>query len=728
MLVALLASSAAWAETVTLFLDTNVPQHRFAAGDLQAALKDKGHVVLVKDLTDLPTAAPTSRIIVALQAQRHLTDRLSSEGGQALPVLGAQAFSLRTTRTTRTMAKTCWVFGGDVNGAMYGGLEFAEQVRFDGWDADHHADEAPFLKQRGIKFNIPLDKASPTYFYGHQGTSHKLAIADVWDMRFWQTWFDEMARQRYNLLSLWSPHPFTSLLNLEDEYPGIAITGVTGFDAQGKEVEVNALTIDEKIAFWRSVMRYGKERGFQISFCNWNIFLSSAEGKHGLSNKPDNQQTIQYLRRCTERFLETYPDLDGFGITVGEKMGSLDVQQKEEWAWSAYGQGFLDYARRHPQRNLVFIHRQHDGDIDHILTYFSPLSKLPNVRFELSCKYSEAHAHTTTTPSRWHRTGMEAGLAKYGLTSLLTIRNDDFYFLHWAEPQFVREYLRGFPGVGTFVNGFYIGADGWVFAKEFVSRHPFFAERDVLEIERTWLMQKLWGRLSYNPDTSDDVFIKSLAARFPGTRVEALFEAWTSASGALRRANEQVTGRWQFDQDFWPEMWTGDNWKDNGRHLTLDDTKEATPFAGSRLCSLAETVSGKGNGKIPAWDNVAAIDRLARRALTLLVGIDADAADAPVELRLTVQDIRAQAHLGLYNAEKFRAVLHDVQGKRDEARSAMGKAYWHWRDYTDLMAALYRPVAMQRNKSFSSWHDYDDAVLQEFLRLGGTGMPPRSAE
>ena len=44
------------------------------------------------------------------------------------------------------------------------------------------------------------------------------------------------------------------------------------------------------------------------------------------------------------------------------------------------------------------------------------------------------------------------------------------------------------------------------------------------------------------------------------------------------------------------------------------------------------------------------------------------------------------------------------------------------------MAELYRPTAMQRNKSFTSWHDYDEAVLEEFHLLGGTGIPPRSDE
>lgn len=99
-----------------------------------------------------------------------------------------------------------------------------------------------------------------------------------------------------------------------------------------------------------------------------------------------------------------------------------------------------------------------------------------------------------------------------------------------------------------------------------------------------------------------------------------------------------------------------------------------------------------------------------------------------IELELTLRDIRAQAHLGLYNAHKFLAVMHSLSGKNDAAIQAMGMAYWHWRDYTSLMAEMHHPVSMQRNISFSSWQTYDEAVLRDYQQLGGSGIPPRPAE
>jgi hypothetical protein len=407
------------AETVRLYFDPATPQSVFAAGDIKAALEQRKYKVHTHDLAALVKAGAGKKVVLALATDRTTTAMLAAQGGKPATSPGEQGYAIRTTTAPDL---SYWVLGGDANGAMYGGLQLAENIQFHDVGRAYDEEETPFLKNRGIKFNLPLDKESPTYYYGFHGTSHKLAVKDIWDMGFWRTWFDEMARHRYNVLSLWSPHPFTSMVNMEDEYPGIAIQGVTGFDEAGRSVKVNNLSIDEKIAYWRAVMKYGRERGFDIYICNWNVFLSTAEGKHGLTHATDNEKTRAYLRKAVIKLFQTYPELKGFGITVGERMGELDHNQREEWAWDAFGKGVMQYAQENPRRDLVFIHRQHDGNIDHILKHFAQLNELPNVRLDLSCKYSEAHAHSTVTPSRWHRTGMEKGLAKHGIMSWLTVR------------------------------------------------------------------------------------------------------------------------------------------------------------------------------------------------------------------------------------------------------------------------------------------------------------------
>jgi hypothetical protein len=648
-----LASSA---QTISIFYDSAIPQHEFAVKDIKTALEAKKFSVKIKSLSALTPNFKGEKVVIALASDAKIVEMLKAQGGATAPNLISQAYALRTTKSDQT---SYWIVGGDANGAMYGALQLAENISFKGFGQTYNEVEAPHLKNRGIKFNIPLDRKSPTYYYSTDGTALKVALNHVWDMRFWQTWFDEMARNRYNVLSLWSPHPFTSMLNMEDEYPGIAIQGVTGFGKNDEEVLINKMTIDQKIKFWKQLMKYGRDRGFDIYFCTWNIFLSTAKDKFGITDKPDNPKTKVYLKKCMIKFLETYPDLAGFGITVGEHMGEIDAKQKEEWAWDTYGSGMMEYAKANPNRKLTFIHRQHTGGVTEIIDYFKPLTQLPNVQFDLSFKYSEAHAHTTVTPARWTKTKMEEGLGKNNLKSWLTVRNDDWYFLHWADPGFVRDYINHFPDVDQFVDGFYIGPDGWVFTNEFTSKDPYYKDKNALSIQRTWYMQKIWGRIGYNPAVSDQLFKDHLALKFPEVSADKLFEAWSNASASIRLANEEVTGEWDLDMDWWPEAWTGDAWKGKGHFMSVEDTRKTTPFAGSNLCSLSNTVKNACNGKISAVETVNKIEQLATNASAILSTLNAG---SNTELKLTLKDLNAQAFLGQYNAWKFRSVLFLEQG------------------------------------------------------------------
>lgn len=699
-------------EIISIFYQIDVPQLEFAAGDILKALESKGLSVEIKDLSQLTGDFNGKKVVLALANNTEIKTLLTAQGGSDVTGLGEQAYALRTTANPYL---SYWVLGGDENGAMYGGLQIAEYISFKGFNQTYNEEDTPYLKQRGVKFNIPLDKDSPTYFYGNDGTSHKLAIRHVWDIDFWKTWFDEMARHRYNVLSLWSPHPFTSMVNMEDEYPGIAINGVTGYNIDGNEVNINNMTIDDKIEFWRQVMKYGRERGFGTYFCTWNIFLSTAEDKHGLTDSPNNLETRTYLRKCMKEFLETYPDLAGFGITVGERMGSLTNVEKEEWAWDTYGKGMLEYAQASPERDLIFIHRQHQGNVSDILNYFQPLRNLSNVRFDLSFKYSQAHAHAAVKPGYWDSRNMENGLGPNNLKSWLTIRNDDYYFLHWADPQFVRDYVNNFPEVGKFVDAFYIGADGWVFTKVFTSKDSYYEDQNMLSIQRTWYMQKLWGRISYNPNVSDELLKNHLAYRYQEVSSEKLFNTWSSASKAIQLANEQVTGTWDLDYKWWPEGWTSSD-----GFLSLGQLSNVNPMSGSDLCNIQETANNNCSGKTTAWDNAQQIEQLARDALSEITKISPG---ANTELKLNLKNLEAMCYLGLYNAYKIRAAIYLKKGEDNNARDAVKTAYCFWRKYTDIMDELFIGVDLQRNRGFSHWHVNDQAALLDFTNLGGVGEP-----
>ena len=86
-------------------------------------------------------------------------------------------------------ATNWWVIGHDAPGAMYGGLELAEAVKLaDGLAGVTNRQTNPYLANRGIKFNIPLDARTPTLFGENSSrrmTAQQSNVAEMWSMDFW---------------------------------------------------------------------------------------------------------------------------------------------------------------------------------------------------------------------------------------------------------------------------------------------------------------------------------------------------------------------------------------------------------------------------------------------------------------------------------------------------------------------------------------------------------------
>ncbi len=701
-------ASAALAETVGIFYDLNSPQLTFAGTDIKKFLEKNSLTVEIKSISSLTADYANKKIVIDLKSNSTVGGILASQGGTAIPSLGEEAFAIRTTNSSQL---SYWVMGGDTTGAMYGGLQVAENIAFKGFTAAINLEDAPYIRFRGIKLNIPWDARSPTYYSSSSGTSHKLAIEHVWDINFWNDWFDEMARHRYNFLTLWSNHPFTSLLNMPD-YPNVAIQDIEGYNGYKK-----TMSIDQKIILWKAIMQRGHDRGFKISLNIWNLFLNGAEGKNGITNDQNNSTTKTYLRKATSALFETYPNLTGFGVTAGEAMSGSD-DERAKFTFETYGQGMVDVATKYPNRQFLFIHREHNTSATAILNNFKPLIALKNCQLDLSQKYSQAHMHGASTPD-YLKSDYLPGLTATGLKTWFTVRNDDFYFLPWGDPDFIREYIAGFPDKNKYVSGIYIGPDGWVFSREVFNKSPFWKNK--LSIQKTWYMQKLWGRLLYNPNTPNEFFQNYLALTYPQASSVSLFDAWTKASHAVHLGIEQVTGTWSLDYNLWSETWLSN--RDGVTFQTLKNAMAAEPMDGSKLCSIGATAAGSCGTSISAIVTTDLMDKLATEALTTLNGLSDGGNE---QLRLNLYDLKAMSHLSLYYANKLRAAISLKKNQAADAKLSMSKAYCNWTQYTEIMNSLYLgPGEMQRVSGLlTDWKAIDKLVLADFQKdAGGTGIP-----
>ncbi|MCD6287923.1 MAG: hypothetical protein J7M12_02285, partial [Candidatus Hydrogenedentes bacterium] len=257
------------AETkVTLLADEQNPRIAFAVQELKKALVSRDCTVDHAPLTRTISNGSGPYILLGTQKDKAMIDTMRNRDVVPFATLKPEGFSLR--KVQGNSSEIYWVVGADDAGVMYGGLELAEIVRCSGLAAVQSIDRNPYMQLRGIKFNCPLDERTPTYS-NHDGDSQQKNVLVMWDMDFWKAYIDDMARFRYNYLSLWNLHPFPSMVRVPG-YEKIALDDVQSV------TETLKMTMDEKIAFWRNVMRYARDRNVAVYVVTWNIFITGEDG------------------------------------------------------------------------------------------------------------------------------------------------------------------------------------------------------------------------------------------------------------------------------------------------------------------------------------------------------------------------------------------------------------------------------------------------------------------
>lgn len=144
------------------------------------------------------------------------------------------------------LPKRIEVKAGDEHGLMYAGFEIAEQIELHG--KAEPVSHNPFVKNRGLKINIPLDARTPSY--DDSGDAALKNVSTMWDFDFWTQYLDQLALNRFNVLSFWNPHPFPSLIKLE-EYHDISLEDVytTNYKPTGYENEMGDPQLISTVVF-----------------------------------------------------------------------------------------------------------------------------------------------------------------------------------------------------------------------------------------------------------------------------------------------------------------------------------------------------------------------------------------------------------------------------------------------------------------------------------------------
>jgi hypothetical protein len=238
------------------------------------------------------------------------------------------------------------------------------------------------------------------------------------------------------------------------------------------------------------------------------------------------------------------------------------------------------------------------------------------------------------------------------------------------------------------------------------------------EFERYWLYYLLYGRLTYDAASSDEVWLGELRARFGESAAPHVAEAFRSASGIL-----PFLVSWRLSNPnmyIWPEKQMGG---------LLDFYLEVKPADTARVASFPEYVAarldGRANAKMLPEETATRLTAMAEGTERALARAGAAAAGAASrEYAANRIDLSSLALLGRYHAAKIRAAagLALFYASGDEAalvtaRSQAASGLEIWQRLVRLTDGVYHPNMVFGPRDVGHWKDNLAFVRHDVARL-----------
>ncbi len=674
-----------FSQGVFLLYDNTIPQAEYAAKMVEKALVEQEYSVL---------------------EERTGYDYLISIGVNAVN-LDSEAFFIIPE------GKIITIYGGDNRGMIYGSLSLAESLQ-NGISLQNikKSSESPHHALRAIKHNTPWYTYRPS-------SALDLHYETARDVKYWEAFLDMMAANRFNSLSLWNLHPFVFMI-------------------KPKNFQEASPFSDEEMEEWqhlhREIFRMADERAIDTYIIPFNIFVSPEFSEaHNVAQEnvypnyyvPGDTSEIvkRYMRESITQVFQEYPTLTGIGLTLGEGMAEMTPHQREDWIYETYIEGM-----RQVGRDLKLVHRIPFSSTSESLGKTSvELEQLTRNAIEREAKldfiegpiwadlkYNWSHAHSTPQLVKVH--GGEMFDTFYnpepeGYKVTYTARNEDFFALRWGVPDFIREHIA--LNSQSYVGGYFIGSETYIPAKDYFTAIDAPVDWNYA-FERQWLFYKLWGRLLYNPDTSDDIFQAEFNERY-GSKGDNLLEAYALASSTQLRLASLYDSRWDFTlygEGFMALI------GDFTQYISVDQLIDH-PTLDPDYVSVKDFVEKRTSGGSFGKDQITPpvlIDMLeedAQKALGLVEDIDTE---NDASLMYEVADIKAWSYLGLHLAEKLQGAValqtYRIKGGEENKQNAVDhleKALDYWDKVIEITRPIYRDMPLTHYNGSS--HDRNEDNL-----------------
>ena len=655
--------SVSLAQSVSIQYAPASSRQAYAANVLEQAASKKGHIV----------KKTGGEYLI-----RFLTDTL----------LGSEAYAIKVA------GKQISITGGDESGVLYGSLTIAEDLRNGvALQKIEAKSEKPKLPFRAIKYDMPWD----TYRHSLALDLHSETCKDV---AYWKAFLDMMAENRLNVLSLWNLHPYVYMIKPKN-FPEASPWN----DKEMKEWQT----------LFRSIFRMAKERGIDTYIIPFNIFVSPEFAKahnvamdnleHHFFVDGDTSEIVKrYTRECVTQLLDEYPDLSGMGLTLGEGMGGMTPQQREDWMKATIIEGM-----RQAKRKSKLVHRIPFSSTTGSLGVTSiETERLTRRGIEQEAamsfieqpvwgdlKFNWSHAHSTTKLIKVHGGKLWGAYfdpvpEDYKIT--WTARNEDFFCLRWGVPSFVRAHIN--ENTPPYVGGYFIGSETYIPAKDYFTK-PGIKVNWKYAFERQWLFYKIWGRLLYNPDTPDEIFASEFKRRY-GKEGNNLLEAFSLAGTVPLRLASSFDFTWDFS--LYSEGFMAlDNTVKRVEYISIERRINQPPIDPDyvSVANYVKTISSGGSfekNKITPLILADMVERDCIKALALVKNIRVAGNNA---LMFEVADVKAWSNMGLHFAEKLRGAValqtYRTKGGEENKQAAI-KYLENSLKFWDVVISITRPI------------------------------------
>ncbi len=476
---------------------------------LEQALRDKGFAIV-----------PNGKADFIINAGLGLTN-------------GPEALSIKRQKLQGKSVVT--LRGSDARGLMYAALDTAERIS---WSSDANdpfvhvrdAAEKPFLAERGISI-YTMQRA---YFESR-----------LYDEQHWKRYFDMLAASRIN--------SFIVIFGYENGgfmaplYPYFFDTsGFLGVRLVGITQEQQA----RNTAAFKTMMRLAHERGIEVTAGIWDhIYRGGVQGggipgAAKVANEPvpglvwgvTSENLAAYNKAALRRFLEVFPEIDAIQFRMHDESG---LKHDEMFGFWHEVFGLIKQVR--PQLRVDLRAKGlPDAVIEDALN--QGLKARVNTKYwmeQMGLPFHSTHVNAQNQRDRRHgyadllrypqRYRMHWQLWSGGTTRLLL----------WGDPDYVKRFAesaRLYDGNSFEVNEMLatrmLGESHD--AKPLNILNPHYKYFDY-EFERYWHFYRLWGRLTYNPQTQPEVWEREFTQRFGAQAGVPLMNALQLASKVLPR-------------------------------------------------------------------------------------------------------------------------------------------------------------------------------------------------